>query len=86
MCCESMIGPTITNEEDYGALLVLGELLTSAFLLPSVREKGGAYGAGCGINESGLVSFYSYRDPNVDSTYENFEKSIVSVIDGNFTE
>ena len=62
-CCESMIGPTISCEEDYGALLVLTELLTMDFLLPSVREKGGAYGAGAGISDSGIISFYSYRDP-----------------------
>jgi len=85
-CVESMIGPTILNEEEYGAMLVLGELLTFVYLIPSVREKGGAYGAGCGLNESGLVSFYSYRDPQVDPTYENFEKAISHVIDGSFSE
>lgn len=62
-CCESMIGPTSTNTEDYGSLLVLTELLTYGFLLPSIREKGGAYGAGCGVSDSGVVSLFSYRDP-----------------------
>ena len=65
-CCESMIGPTISSAEDYGALLVLTELLTYGFLLPSIREKGGAYGAGSGISDSGIISFYSYRDPQCD--------------------
>ena len=74
------------NEEDYGALLVLIELMTYAYLFPSIREKGGAYGAGCGIDESGIISFYSYRDPNVEKTYENFEKAISDVIDGKFSE
>jgi len=64
------------NEEDYGALVVLGELMTFAYLIPSIREKGGAYGAGCGIDESGIISFYSYRDPNVSRTFENFERAI----------
>lgn len=85
-CCESMIGPTISSEEDYGALLVLTELLTMDFLLPSVREKGGAYGAGAGISDSGIISFYSYRDPQCDQTYENFERAIADVIDGKFNE
>ena len=58
-----MIGPTITSDEDYGSLLVLTELLTYGYLLPSIREKGGAYGAGCGVSDSGIISFYSYRDP-----------------------
>lgn len=81
-----MIGPTITSEEDYGAMLILTELLTMDFLLPSVREKGGAYGAGAGINDSGIISFYSYRDPQCDQTFENFERAVVDVIDGKFNE
>lgn len=58
-----MTGPTSMNHEDFGAMLILTELLTYGFLLPSIREKGGAYGAGCGVSENGIVSFYSYRDP-----------------------
>ena len=75
-CVETMVGPTITSTDDYGALLILSELLTYVFLLPAIREKGGAYGAGCALDESGMISFYSYRDPNVDKTYLNFEKGI----------
>ena len=85
-CCESMVGPTAFCSEDYGSMLVLTELLTYAFLLPSIREKGGAYGAGCGISDSGIVSFYSYRDPQCDKTYENFERGILDVVDGNFSQ
>jgi len=85
-CAESMLGPTSTNVEDYGALLVLKQLLTYTFLLPSIREKGGAYGAGCQVSENGIISMYSYRDPQVEKTYENFERGICDVIDGKFTE
>jgi len=81
-----MIGPTIASEEDYGALLVLTQLLTMDFLMPLIREKGGAYGAGAGISDSGIISFYSYRDPQCDQTFENFERGISEVIDGKFTE
>jgi Zn-dependent M16 (insulinase) family peptidase len=66
--------------------LIATELLSFVFLLPSIRERGGAYGAGCALDESGIISFYSYRDPNCDKTYDNFEKSIQDVIDGRFTE
>lgn len=83
--CESMVGPTISNEDDYGALLVLTELLTYGFLLPSIREKGGAYGAGAGVSDSGIISFYSYRDPQCEKTFENFEKGISDLIDGAFS-
>ena len=42
-----MLGPTNRNIDDYAALLVLKQLLTMEFLFPLIREKGGAYGAGC---------------------------------------
>ena len=84
-CVESLIGPTYASHEDYGAGLVLSELLTFNFLLPLVREKGGAYGAGCRLNESGLIDFYSFRDPNISATYNNFERAIQEVIEGKFS-
>lgn len=71
-----MLGPTMANADDYAAGLVLSELMTFSYLMPSIREKGGAYGAGCTMNESGLINFYSYRDPRLAQTYDNFEKSI----------
>lgn len=83
-CVESMLGPTIANSEDYGVALVLSELLTFNSLMPLIREKGGAYGAGCAINESGLINFYSYRDPKIQKTYDNFERSVQSILDGQF--
>jgi Zn-dependent M16 (insulinase) family peptidase len=27
--------------------------------------KGGAYSAGCSLNESGIINFYSYKDPKI---------------------
>lgn len=70
MCAEAMIGPTIYNEDDYAAMLILQEVATYVFLHTSVREKGGAYSAGMAVNDSGIISMYSYRDPNVDATYD----------------
>ena len=60
-----MLGPTYADVEDYGAGLVLSELITSNYLTPLIREKGGAYGAGCAMNESGVINFFSYRDPKI---------------------
>lgn len=85
-CSESMIIPTLTNIDDFGALTVLGDLMTFNFLIPLIREKGGAYGAGAKASESGIFSFYSYRDPKVLQTYENFEKALDSVLNKDFTE
>ena len=86
MCVESMVGPTRREIEDYGALLITSEILTYVFLLPSIREKGGAYGAGCALDESGVISLYSYRDPQVERTYDCFEKAVQDVMDGKFSE
>ena len=58
--------------------------MTFSFLLPSIREKGGAYGAGCRVNESGLIDFFSFRDPKVKDTYNNFERAVNDVLDGHF--
>jgi presequence protease len=55
-------------------------------LHPLIREKGGAYGGGCSVDPSGIVSMYSYRDPNVDKTYTNFERTVQEIIDGNFSD
>jgi Zn-dependent M16 (insulinase) family peptidase len=66
MCAESMIGVNIKNPSEYAPMLIMGELLTFNFLIPLIREKGGAYGAGCQVNESGTFSFYSYRDPKIE--------------------
>ena len=85
-CTESMISANYSNEKDYAALMVLGNLMTFNHLLPSIREKGGAYGAGCQVNESGTFTFYSFRDPKIDSTYENFEKAVCDIIDKEFND
>lgn len=85
-CSESMIIPTITNIDDNAALQVLGDLMTFTYLIPSIREKGGAYGAGCKVSENGIFTFHSYRDPKIDSTYDNFEKALDSVVSKEFTE
>jgi Zn-dependent M16 (insulinase) family peptidase len=83
-CVESMLGPTYADYQNYSVGLVASELLTFNSLLPAVREKGGAYGAGCKMNESGLINFYSFRDPKLAQTYDNFERAVQDTIDGKF--
>lgn len=61
-------------------------MMTFNMLLPLIREKGGAYGAGCSLNESGTFSFYSFRDPKIEQTYENFERALDMVLDKQFTD
>jgi Zn-dependent M16 (insulinase) family peptidase len=44
---------------------VLSQILTHKLLHPSIREQGGAYGAGATFNSlGGTLGMYTYRDPN----------------------
>eukprot|EP00123_Amoebidium_parasiticum_P018496 comp24222_c3_seq1/m.44621 comp24222_c3_seq1/g.44621 ORF comp24222_c3_seq1/g.44621 comp24222_c3_seq1/m.44621 type:complete len:1016 (-) comp24222_c3_seq1:414-3461(-) len=70
---------------DNAPLKVLTKLLSAKYLHREIREKGGAYGGGLGLN-SGVLGFYSYRDPAVDSTLRAFESSAEWVQKGNFED
>lgn len=56
-----------------GKLMVATSILSNPYLYELIRAKGGAYGAGITANRSGLISTYSYRDPNILKTIENFD-------------
>ena len=75
-CAE--VFPTVAeNHEDSAALTVLAGILRNGFLHRAIREQGGAYGGGAthdGAN--GLFRFYSYRDPNLEKTFDAFAASI----------
>ena len=86
MCTEAFLGPSYTSVKDFAIGQVVSQLLTFGFLLPSIRERGGAYGAGATLSESGIMSLYSFRDPNITKTYKNFDIALKDVIDGNFTQ
>lgn len=57
-----------------GKLALATSILSNPYLYELIRAKGGAYGAGITANNSGLLSTYSYRDPNILLTVENFDK------------
>lgn len=61
--------------KDYVALKVLTKFLTTKYLLREVREKNGAYGAGAVLAPSGVIQFYSYRDPYAMETLATFDQS-----------
>jgi Zn-dependent M16 (insulinase) family peptidase len=70
--------PTIpSNHADTPALIVLAGFLRNNFLHRAVREQGGAYGGGASFDsDSGAFRFYSYRDPRLAKTLEDFDRSI----------
>lgn len=59
---------------NYGTASAVAELTSSVYLLPSLREQGGAYGGGMSASRAGEVSFYTYRDPKLDESYKVIEK------------
>ena len=67
---------------DYtGAINVFKKALSTEYLWMKVRVDGGAYGCMCGFSENGDSYFVSYRDPNLERTY-NIYGDILKFIDG----
>jgi len=65
------------EHEDAPLLSVLAAVLKWGYLHPSIREKGGAYGAGATNDTStNTFKFYSYRDPECMKTFNAFQNSI----------
>ncbi|MEA1989313.1 MAG: insulinase family protein [Pseudomonadota bacterium] len=69
--------PAVTSDhEDAPKLSVLGACLRNGFLHSAIREKGGAYGGGASYNaEASAFVFYSYRDPRLMETYDDFKRA-----------
>ena len=69
---------TVTVEhEDAAALTVLGDFLRNGFLHRAIREQGGAYGSGAGQdNGDAIFRFFSYRDPRIEETLNDFDASL----------
>ncbi|WP_455221351.1 insulinase family protein [Kaarinaea lacus] len=70
--------PTVPVEHDDAApLAVLGGFLRNGYLHTAIREKGGAYGGGASYtSDIAAFRFYSYRDPRLVDTLNDFDKSI----------
>lgn len=81
----AMAFPTVAEtHSDSAALTVLAGVLGNSYLHGAIREKGGAYGAGAGHDTgSGVFRFFSYRDPNIVSTFDAFRRSIDWAAEGN---
>jgi Zn-dependent M16 (insulinase) family peptidase len=69
-------------EPDAAVLAVLGRYLQDGFLHREIREKGGAYGSGAGYDaDSQTFRMFSYRDPRVGATFDDFERALAWVVD-----
>lgn len=50
------------------------QILSNPYLHDLIRAKGGAYGTGIMVDKYGNLGAYSYRDPNIGKTIENYKK------------
>ncbi|MGE0080393.1 MAG: insulinase family protein [Thiohalomonadaceae bacterium] len=76
--------PTVAADHpDAAALLVLGGFLRNNFLHRAIREQGGAYGGGASWDgDTGAFRFYSYRDPRLAETLEDFDRAVDWLLSG----
>ena len=70
--------PTVpVNHPDAPALTVLGGFLRNGYLHRAIREQGGAYGGGASQDSNiAAFRFFSYRDPRIEGTLEDFAQSV----------
>ncbi len=62
--------------ELHGSATVISRYLGASWLWDRIRVQGGAYGAFCAFDSmSGVLSYASYRDPNILDTLENYDGS-----------
>ncbi|KAM8770497.1 LOW QUALITY PROTEIN: presequence protease, mitochondrial-like, partial [Rhynchonycteris naso] len=74
------------TDPDHASLKILARLMTTKFLHTEIREKCGAYGRGAKLSHSGIVTFYSYRDPCSTETLQSFAKAIDWAMFGRFSQ
>jgi Zn-dependent M16 (insulinase) family peptidase len=69
--------PTVpSGHPDAPILSVLGAFLRNGYLHRSIREQGGAYGGGASHDANiGAFRFFSYRDPRLIDTLQDFDAS-----------
>jgi len=86
--CEGLVIPSQVNYvgkaanlydlgyEFHGSALVISRYLRTTWLWEKIRVEGGAYGAFCLFDRlSGILSFVSYRDPNLEKTLAIFDQT-----------
>ena len=62
----------IGAEPDY-AFSVIGQLVADQLLMPVLRDQMGAYSVWCGMDSDTGLYLISYRDPNIQATFDVYD-------------
>ncbi|MFT4813232.1 MAG: Zn-dependent M16 (insulinase) family peptidase [Paracoccaceae bacterium] len=66
-----------SSHEDNAVLSVLAGFMRNGYLHRAIREQGGAYGGGATQDaNSASFRFFSYRDPRLSETLEDFDRAL----------
>ena len=83
----AMVIPAVSYETPQYAAYELASKIISQKLVENVRMNKGAYGAGTQLlGSEALLYFYTFRDPSIKDSYNEFLKSIKSTTEGKFRE
>ncbi|MCH9620825.1 MAG: hypothetical protein S4CHLAM20_02290 [Chlamydiia bacterium] len=80
--------PTVTLTSELApAIKIATYLLENIYIHKMIREKGGAYGSGVKYNIlTGVLNFYSYRDPHIETTIEAFHQACTELLENEISE
>ena len=80
--CASAYPTVPSGHPDAAILSVLAVYLRNGILHRSIREQGGAYGGGASQDSNiAAFRFYSYRDPRLQETLNDFSQAIDWMLD-----
>jgi len=75
--CAKAYATVPVEHPDAAPLTVLAGFLRNGYLHRAIREQGGAYGGGASHDSDNAVfRFYSYRDPRLQDTLDDFDRAI----------
>ena len=75
--CAQAYSTVPVRHPDAAPLTILGGVLRNGFLHRAIREQGGAYGGGASQDSDiAAFRFYSYRDPRLGETLEDFDRAV----------
>lgn len=75
-----------SNSKKSGSLIVASKIIGLDYLWNEVRVKNGAYGAGMLVVNRGTMQFYSYRDPKLKKTFDNYANSCKWLANTDFSD